>query len=87
MNTDLPPLRVLDAGEAQVADAPAGVDAVDLQLRQLEGGVEGLGTDPDDDGVDGQRYALHHLFSKAIFTAEETDGWRESLVNKVISGA
>lgn len=54
INTDLSPLRVLDAGESQVTDAPAGVDAVDLQLGELKGGIKGLGTDPDDDGVDGQ---------------------------------
>lgn len=52
--TDLAPLRVLDAGESQVTNAPAGVDAVHLQLGELKGGVKGLGTDPDDDGVDGQ---------------------------------
>lgn len=52
-STDLPPLRILDASEAQVADAPAGVDAVDLQLGELKGGVKGLGTDPNDNGVDG----------------------------------
>lgn len=71
INTDLSPLRVLDACESQVADAPAGVDAVHLQLGELKGGVKGLGTDPDDDGVDGQRHALYHLLSKAIFTAWE----------------
>lgn len=50
--TDFSPLRILDASETQVTGVPAGVDAVDLQLGELERGVEGLGTDPDDDGVD-----------------------------------
>lgn len=54
LNRHLSSLRVLDAGESQVTDAPAGVDAVDLQLGELKGRIEGLGTDPDDDGVDGQ---------------------------------
>lgn len=49
----LPPLRILDAGESEVTDAPAGVDAVHLQLGELKGGVESLGADLDDDGVDG----------------------------------
>lgn len=66
-HADLSPLRVLDAGEAQVTDAPAGVDTVDLQLGELKGGVEGLGTDPDHYGVDGQGHPLYNLFSKAIF--------------------
>lgn len=35
-NTDLSPLRVLDASESQVTDAPAGVDAVYLQLGELK---------------------------------------------------
>lgn len=68
----LPPLRVLNAREAQVADAPAGVDAVHLQLGQLKGRVEGLGADADHDGVDGQRHALHHLLRKAVFTTNAT---------------
>lgn len=51
--TDLSPLGVLNASESQVADAPASVDAVDLQLGELKGGVKGLGTDPDDNRVDG----------------------------------
>ena len=88
--TDLSPLRVLDAGEAQVADAPAGVDAVDLQLRELKGGVEGLGTDPDHDGVDGKRYPLHHLLSEAIFTVTQTHRWtlgERGEVNKVVRRA
>lgn len=67
-DTDLSPLRVLDASESQVADAPACVDAVDLQLGELEGGVKGLGTDPDHDRVYGQGHPLHHLLRKAIFT-------------------
>lgn len=72
-NTDLPPLRILDASEPKIADAPAGVDAVDLQLGELEGGVEGLGANLDDDGVDGQSDPFHHLFSETIFTVEKTN--------------
>lgn len=70
MNSNLSPLRVLDASESQVTDAPAGVDTVDLQLGELKGGVKGLGTDPNDNGVDGQRHALYHLLCKAIFTGD-----------------
>ena len=69
--TDLSTLGVLDASEAQVAEAPAGVDAVNLQLWELEGRVEGLSTDAHHNGVDGQRHALHHLLRKAILTT----GW------------
>ena len=71
VTSDLAPLGVGDAGEAQVAQAPGGVDAVHLQLGQLEGGVEGLGADPHHDGVDGQRHALHHLLRKAVLTRGE----------------
>lgn len=63
-------LRVLDAGESQVTDAPAGVDAVDLQLRELKGGIEGFGADANDDGVNGQRHALHHLLRKTVLAAK-----------------
>lgn len=69
-DSHLSSLRVLDAGESQVADAPAGVDAVNLQLRELEGRIEGFGADPNDDGVDGQRHALHHLLGKAVLAEE-----------------
>ena len=68
---------VLYPSEAQVALGPAGVDAVHLQLGELEGGVEGLSTDPDHDGVDGQRDALHHLLGKAILTADTGGGAME----------
>lgn len=66
--THLSSVWVLYACEAEVRQAPAGVDRVDLQLAQLKGGVERLGTDLHHDGVDGQRDALHHLLSKAILT-------------------
>lgn len=71
--THLSPLRVLDAGESQVTDVPAGVDAVDLQLGELKGGVEGLGTDPDHYGVDGQGDSFHYLLCEAILTAERQE--------------
>lgn len=51
-NTDLSSLGVLNASKSQVTDTPAGVDAVNLQLGELKRGVKGLGTDPDDNGVD-----------------------------------
>lgn len=51
---NLSSLGVLNASEAQVADAPAGIDAVDLQLGKLKGGVKGLSADLDDNRVDGQ---------------------------------
>lgn len=73
-NANLSSLRVLNASEAQVADAPAGVDAVDLQLGELKGGVEGLGADLDDDGVDGQRHPLYDLLRKPIFTGDGEGG-------------
>ena len=79
MTSDLAPLGVSDAGEAQVAQAPGGVDAVHLQLGQLEGGVEGLGADPHHDGVDGQRHALHHLLRKAVLTMGVGGGRRGSV--------
>lgn len=69
-NSHLSSLRVLDAGESQVADAPAGVDAVNLQLRELKGRIEGFGADANDDGVDRQRHALHHLLGKTILAKE-----------------
>lgn len=72
--SNLSPLRVLDAGESQVADAPAGVDAVNLQLRELKGRIEGFGADPNDNGVDGQRHALHHLLGKTVLA----EGRREN---------
>lgn len=72
-DSHLSSLRVLDAGESQVADAPAGVDAVDLQLRELKGRVEGFGADANDDGVDGQRHALHHLLGKTVLAEERRE--------------
>lgn len=78
---NLSSLRVLNASEAQVADAPAGIDAVDLQLGKLKGGVEGLGADLDDNGVDGQRHPLDYFLSKSIFTGERQRGWRHSKTN------
>lgn len=80
---NLSSLRVLNASEAQVADAPAGIDAVDLQLGKLKGGVEGLGADLDDNGVDGQRHPLDYFLSKPIFTGggERERGWRHSKAN------
>lgn len=72
-NSHLSSLRVLDAGESQVADAPAGVDAVNLQLRELKGRIEGFGADPNDDGVDGQRHALHNLLGKTVLAEERKE--------------
>lgn len=71
--SNLSSLRVLDAGESQVADAPARVDAVNLQLRELKGRIEGFGADPNDDGVDGQRHALHHLLGKTVLAEERRE--------------
>lgn len=62
----LSPLGVGDAGVAQVAPLPRGVQAVALQLPQLEGGVEGLRVHLDGDGVDDHRHALHHLLGEAV---------------------
>lgn len=78
-NTHLSSLRVLDAGKSQVADAPAGVDAVNLQLRELEGRIEGFGADANDDGVDGQRNALHHLLGKTVLAEE----WRGNGISEM----
>ena len=66
----LSPLWVGDAGVAQVALLPLGVEAVALQLPQLEGGVEGPGVHLDGDGVDDHRHTLHHLLSEAVLA-----GW------------
>lgn len=78
-NSHLSSLRILDPGESQVADAPAGVDAVNLQLRELKGCIEGFGADPNDDGVDWQRHALHHLLRKTVLAEER----RENGISKV----
>lgn len=59
-------LRVCDAGVAEVTALPLGVEAVSLQLPELEGGVEGTGLHLDGDGVDNHRHALHHFLSEAI---------------------
>lgn len=85
-NSHLSSLRVLDAGESQVTDAPAGVDAVNLQLGELKGCIEGLGADSNDDGVNGQRHALNHLLGKTIFTGDgQEDG--DSEVSRWINTA
>lgn len=64
----LPSLGVRDAGVAEVTALPFGVEAVALQLPELEGGVEGPSLHLDGNGVDPDRHALYHFLSKAIFT-------------------
>lgn len=71
---NLSSLRVLNASGTQVVDAPAGIDAVDLQLRELKGGVEGLGADLNDNGVDGQRHPLYDFLCKPIFAGDAEGG-------------
>ena len=69
---------------SQITDVPAAVDAVDLQLGELKGGIKGLGTDPDDNWVDGQEHALYHFLCKAIFTGD-TQKKRDSEAHKISS--
>lgn len=59
-------LGVGDAGVAEVTALPLGVEAVALQLPELEGGVECASLDLDGNGVDPDRHALHHFLSKAV---------------------
>lgn len=59
-------LWVRDAGVAQVTALPFGVEAVSLQLPELEGGVEGTSLNLDGDGVDPNGHALHHFLRKAV---------------------
>lgn len=78
----LSPLRVCDAGEAQVALLPVGVDTVALELPQLKRSMKGLGVNLDGDGIDNNKHSLHDLLSKAIFTAKRrsphvtTEAWQ-----------
>lgn len=62
---------VQDARVSEVTGGPAGVNAVDLELRELKGGVKGFGADADHYGVHRQRDALHNLLRKTIFTGKE----------------
>ncbi len=59
-------LWVSDAGVAEVTALPFGVEAVALQLPELEGGVEGTSLHLDGYRVDPDRHALHNLFCKAV---------------------
>ncbi len=62
---------VQDACASKVTGGPAGVNAVDLELRELEGGIKGFGADADNYGVHRERDALHNLLSKTIFTGKD----------------
>lgn len=62
---------VQDACVSQVTSGPAGVNAVDLELRELERGIKGFGADTDHYGVHREWDALHHFLRKTIFTDEK----------------
>lgn len=62
---------VQDACVSEVTGGPAGVNAVDLELRELEGGIKSFGADADYYGVHRERDALHNLLRKTIFTGKE----------------
>ena len=70
MRKHLSSLWVGDAGVAEVTALPLGVEAVALQLPELEGGVEGPSLHLDGDGVDSDRHALHHLLSEAVLAVK-----------------
>lgn len=63
-------LRMCNAGVAQVALLPFGIEAAALELPELKGGVKRPGLNFNCDGVDDHRHSLHDLLSKAIFTGE-----------------
>lgn len=74
---------VQDACVSEVTSGPAGVNTVDLELRELKGGVKCFGADTDHYGIHRERDALHNLLRKTIFTDKE----RIRLQNKhIISG-
>lgn len=62
---------VQDACVSEVTSGPAGVNTVDLELRELKGGVKCFGADTDHYGIHRERDALHNLFCKTIFTGKE----------------
>lgn len=74
---------VQDARVSEVASGPAGVYAVDLELRELKRGVEGFGADPNHYGVYRDGDALHYFLCKTVFTERERESLTKHYVYKI----